>query len=190
MNNEDILTICGLVGAALLETQKVEFLVHGIVSHLMHVDELSSKKQLKGLSPKVFLSDDPKDRKKRRQTLGVLVGAIKIVSEKTIAIDEERLSLYLDNRNTFVHGFWREYLKNEMDIDGGLAFINSYISETDHWNKMFKGILGLFMRASATNEGRTEELSQMNTMDEEVAYFLAYEKLNKAKQQGPSAGTR
>jgi len=71
----------------------------------MQIDELSANKRLKGLSPKVFLSDEPKDKNKRRQTMDNLIGAIKIVTGKSFRIDEKRLSIYLKNRNLFVHEF-------------------------------------------------------------------------------------
>jgi len=169
--NNNQLELCSLAGAALLDSQKLEFLIHGIVSSLMHIKDISKDGRLKGLTATVFLSENPEGKKKRKQTLGVIIEAIKKTS---LIIDEEGLEKYLISRNEFIHSLWRNYFKNGVrDNEGCLVFINNYIKETEHWMKVFKGLLSLLMQAAYEKEGRQAELLKKDMRDKEVDYYLS-----------------
>lgn len=60
MENINIYT---LIGATLLEIQKFEFLIHGLVSHFKN-DILKTHKQFKDLNANNFLSNLEEDKKK------------------------------------------------------------------------------------------------------------------------------
>lgn len=143
---------CGML---LIEVQKVEFIIHGLVSHF-NENILKTNKQFEKLTPRIFLDDDENSKKKRKQTLGNI---IKILLENNDFFNDSELNIYVKNRNVFVHSFWREFLSgtkidNREEVLNCLKFIIEFSKENIKWKSLFKGLLYLFAVVSAEKENR------------------------------------
>ena len=135
----ELYQLCGLV---LISLQETEFIIHGIVSHF-NENLLKSNKNFKELTPRAFLDDDTESRKKRRQTLGVIIG---FFSDTSKAFNHHELNVYVSDRNRFVHTFWRDFLgKNRIsekqEVEKAISFVLDLYKSNIKWNHIFKGLL-------------------------------------------------
>jgi hypothetical protein len=126
------------IGGALLATQRVEFLTHGIISHYKTIKE---EKEFKNLTPRVFLDDTPENRKLRKQTLGQIFRILKKTPNLSIECELEE---YLEKRNILIHELWRKYFKNNSE-DLNLASVNEFcvdfIDRSSKIEKYYKGLM-------------------------------------------------
>ena len=147
---------CGIL---LFETQKVEFIIHGLVSHFNKYI-LKTNKQFEKLTPRIFLDNDENSKKKRKQTLGL---RIKILLENNNFFNELELNTYVKNRNIFVHSFWREFLSgtkstNRDEVLNAIKFVMEFSKENVKWKSLFKGLLYLFAIVASEKENRSIDL--------------------------------
>ena len=86
-------------GIVLLSIQKTEFIIQGIVSHF-NQDLLDKNKNFKNLTPRVFLDNDEDSKKKRKQTLGII---LRFLTDSTDLFEYEELNEYtgLSYKNLF-----------------------------------------------------------------------------------------
>lgn len=177
MENINIYT---LIGATLLEIQKFEFLIHGLVSHFKN-DILKKHKQFKDLDANNFLSNLEEDKKKRKQTLGQV---IQVLKENFELRNGNELEECLHNRNIFVHHLWREFFyKNSYNIQECKEFLEKLNKQIDYWTKVFKGMLYVIMMTvlkMQTKEIQEEKIrsNYLETFEPYKQYeYLFYETL-------------
>ena len=138
---DDILyTLCGVT---MIQIQKSEFSMLGMVS-LMKENLLKTDKSFKNLNPTRFLSDLPSDRKYRRQTLGQIIGFLKINLK---IFNPDSLDEYLKKRNDFIHNFWNDYLKNKNDKITAIRFVISVLKDSMKWESIFKGFIYIVIKS-------------------------------------------
>ena len=174
LNDSELLSClyecCGIL---LIETQKVEFIIHGLVSHF-NENILKTNKQFEKLTPRIFLDNDENSKKKRKQTLGLIV---KILLENNDFFSDTELNMFVKNRNIFVHSFWREFLfgtkiKNREGIINGLKFIIEFSKENIKWKSLFKGLLYLFAFEASKKENK--EIGLFNEYESNFKDLLDY----------------
>ncbi|HLP34228.1 MAG TPA: hypothetical protein VK202_12175 [Bacteroidia bacterium] len=94
-----------VIGETLIKVQTVEWALHGIVA--IASKHSKAKSRFKHLTMESFLSDDVENKKQRKQTLGQIKEFLQAVDFFREDIDEE-IELFVDNRNTFIHDFYRQ----------------------------------------------------------------------------------
>lgn len=152
--------VVGFIGATLLEMQRFEFFVHGLVAHFK---TLQNHKRFKGLNAEIFLSDSEINKKKRKQTLGQIFGVLKI--DLSLFYTNE-LDDYLNNRNILIHDFWRDFVRTDRyEEKRVLSFLNNLNNSTEEWIKVFRGLMS--MMAKNAYENSSEEMKK-----EKKAKFL------------------
>lgn len=147
---------CGIL---LIEAQKVEFIVHGLVAHF-NKNILKTNKKFEKLTPRIFLDDDENSRKNRKQTLGNIIN---ILLKNNTFFNESELNQYVQNRNIFVHSFWRDFLsgtkiESREEILNSIKFLMEFSKENIKWRSLFKGLLYLFAVICAENENKDIDL--------------------------------
>ena len=147
---------CGII---LIEVQKVEFIIHGLVAHF-NKNILRTNKQFEKLTPRIFLDNDEKSRKTRKQTLGNIIN---ILLKNNDFFNDSELNEYVKNRNIFVHSFWRDFLsgnkiENREEILNAMKFLMEFSKENIKWKSLFKGLLYLFAVVCAEKENKDVEL--------------------------------
>lgn len=158
-NNPDQ-NFCTLVGITLIQLQRTEFLIQGIISHFNR-SILDKDKRFKSLTPEAFLSNDIIGKAARKQTLGVL---FKFLKQETPFFDADKLDLFLQNRNKFVHNLWREEMGKKSN--GNLwneqaeLFVSNFSQEIIQWQGIFKGMMLLFMENLASKHGRENDIAE------------------------------
>lgn len=141
-----------IIGRTLVKVQIFEFLVHGIVSHFK--PEILNKTALAGLTAKVFLSSDKEDKRKRKQTLGQILDAIRKGAK--FAYWEE-LDHYLAMRNDFVHHFWRDYISKGFDREICIQFLMTLEMQTEEWTRVFRGLLSVMGKGIMSRHSSEEQ---------------------------------
>ena len=100
-----------LLGKSLFFAQKVEFVLHGIASHLGHLEEAKKDKLFSNITARDFLSNDPEKRKLRKSTLGQIY---KLFGDRLL-INNIAFDLFVEERNFFAHEFFRATSNNSTE---------------------------------------------------------------------------
>lgn len=141
MKNEIDIELQAHIGRVLLNVQKFEYLVHGLVSHFK--PELLDKTFMKGMTAKIFLSGEPADKKKRKQTLGQVFASLK---HGAPFLYWDELDSYLESRNIFIHHFWRDYISKNFDPHKCKTFVSQLDTQTQEWTNVFRGLLSVMAK--------------------------------------------
>jgi hypothetical protein len=169
---------CALVGLTLIQVQRTEFIIQGVISHFDSAI-LSKDKRFKDLNPQNFLADSEEGKKSRRQTLGVL---FELLRKNATFFDEGKLESYLSNRNKFVHSFWREEISGKQNTDNwnlqAAEFTRDFLLETLEWQKVFKGMMYLMVKVIAEESPLSEDAKKkaaelLETLEPSVTNFMA-----------------
>lgn len=156
-----------LLGISLLEIQKVEFALYGVVSHLTHLPEGRGWK-FNGLSPENFLRGDPEQLK---ATLGQLDKAF----GSLLKISCDRFKELIENRNIIAHNYWRmsrKGIRGARTLENPEAFLLEFIEQCQYWKKVINGLLYAFMLAAAKESGRESEVILDSMQTEELKTYL------------------
>ncbi len=128
-----------LMGLCLFSSQRIEFMLQALIGLFSRG---FNDKQYKSITPSSFYEDSPSGKKLRKKTLGALT----IKTKEFDIIDSERLEVYVKNRNYIVHNLWREKLNESLNgekIDECIELCNSFIAETDKFERSFYGFLNV-----------------------------------------------
>ena len=161
----DRITEATLLGAALLEAQKLEFALYGIASHLR--PEALTDKRLKNIDPEKFLRGDPKDLK-------VTFGQLKNALGDKLFLSSVEFDKLVQDRNLLAHSYWRLSRSNIRDahkIEDPEVFLISFQSDCRRWQSIISGLLGVMMKSVATTNDCLDEL---NLSDKQLADMQIY----------------
>lgn len=145
-----------LLGLSLYAAQKFEFGLYGIASHMSHLPEAKKDRRFANLTPDVFLSSDPKDKEKRKATLGQIC---ELFGDRLLLSSDE-LESFVANRNLIAHDFWRAVrpLRGHVEISNPNEFLRDFIRSAQEQTSTLQGLLSHLMEAAAKKEGRSEEI--------------------------------
>ncbi|NDK57380.1 hypothetical protein [Pontibacter fetidus] len=150
--------IIALTGSTLLQIQRTEFIIQGLIAHLKS-DILQNNKAFKNLTPLTFLSDNEEAKKCRRQTLGVL---LEFFNKEVNLLNERKLETFLINRNKLVHSFWREEISNRSNpsknFEIAYIWLKNLHNEAIDIEKTFKGLLYIFIETLAKKHNKSDEM--------------------------------
>lgn len=146
-----------LLGLALYAAQKFEFGLYGIASHMSHLPEAKKDRRFANLTPDVFLSVDPKDKEKRKATLGQIC---ELFGDRLLLASDE-LEGFVVKRNLIAHDFWRAVrpLRGYTEIPNPNEFLREFIRAAQKQTSVMQGLLSHLMEAAAQKEGRSDEFS-------------------------------
>lgn len=135
-HNEKLMEELAMIGAAVLSSQRVEFLLYGLISHLgeYHKD---LDKRFRNLDPEKFLRGKVSDLK---ATLGQLVDAY----GDNLLLTTEDLVEFVQQRNLIVHSYWRLTKSNIRDgecLENPFQFLKNFLAKCDHWEKVLRGLM-------------------------------------------------
>lgn len=161
------------IGIVLIDIQRTEYIIHGIVSHF-NESLLKKNKTFKNLSPRIFLDNDEKSKSSRKQTLGQIIN---FLLDTTSFFDPVELNQFINNRNKFVHNYWREFLSNNrlpdrVYIENALKFTLEFGKENMKWQFIFKGFMYSIIEAIAKLENK--EISQFQDLKKYQQDFIDY----------------
>lgn len=145
-----------VVGAAVLASQRVEFLLYGLIAHVK--DKIKNEdKVFQGLTPENFLRGDPAAL---RATLGQLVRAFGDI----LPLTTKELKQFVEDRNLIVHNYWRltkSGIRDGAHLENPLGFVIRFLNQCARWEEILKGILAYLRLSSAGGDeqkaGITEE---------------------------------
>lgn len=130
------------LGHTLIKVQKVEY---GMLGSILLIKDtiVQTDKNFKNLNPQRFFSTDPNDKEYRKQTLGMIISFFK---NKIKIFDTDKLDLYLNQRNDFIHNFWRNHLSHgrssqRSEIINGYKFALTVYRSSLEWESIFKGFI-------------------------------------------------
>ena len=156
-----------MVGAAVLASQRVEFLLYGLVAHL-NEQARGQDRKFKNLSPENFLRGDVRNL---RATLGQLV---KTFGDKLLLTTAE-LEQFVNDRNLIVHNYWRltkSGIEGTQRLEEPEKFLMTFLHKCDHWEKVLRGVMVRMRIQIAKNVGN-EENAQVTAGDQQ--YMEYYE---------------
>ena len=163
--NQDILTECATIGAAVLASQRIEFLLYGLVAHVKPELKRSDKK-FRYLTPESFLRGDPSDL---RATLGQLAKAY----GTKLLLSANDLEAFVRNRNLIVHDYWRlsrARIRDGATLENPMAFLQQFLADCLHWEGILRGVLATMRVSVAQETGSEQEFSltpeDLNYMDQ------------------------
>ena len=161
-----------LLGLALYAAQKYEFGLYGIASHMSHLPEAKKDKRFARLTPDIFLSPDPKDREKRKATLGQMC---KLFGNR-LFLSSDDLEEFVSNRNLIAHDFWREIrpLRGRTGIPNPNEFLRNFIRSTEQQTSAMLGLLSHLMEAAAKRQDQPEDVL---LTERDLEYRKAFESL-------------
>lgn len=168
-----------LMGKALFNAQKVEYILYGIASHLSHLDEAKKDTIFSQITAKDFLSDDPEKQHLRKATLGRLYHLF----GKKLLLSNQAFDTFLSERNFIVHNFFRS-LSRENSIDSHHKRLNDFIELAELTEKALRGLLSELTEAAATKEGRSKEFQLTADDKTNRKYYKAFIALNMLADQG------
>lgn len=173
MSDIDIDEICWL-GGAVISSQKLEFAIYGIISHMSHTPAAQKQKRFKELTPEQFLRGDIKNLK---ATLGQLIEVFgDQLNIKTAEFDD-----YVITRNLIIHNYWRithtNFRDDQFQIEDKILFLRTFVEKTDKLTSIIRGLLTYLKIAAATKEDRLDEITLSETNKKDMAAF----QLNAAK---------
>ncbi|MEO0012938.1 MAG: hypothetical protein RLZZ535_1327 [Cyanobacteriota bacterium] len=159
-----------LLGAAIISAQKLEFALYGIVSHLSHLPEARKEKRFRELTPEEFLRGDMEDLK-------ATLGQISTAFGDTLLMSNEELNQFIKDRNLIAHNYWRltkTSIRNADKLNDPEAFLKKFITNSDQWTAIVRGLLYKLMEAAAEKEGRTSEISFNEQQIADIATYSAH----------------
>ena len=137
-----------LIGMAIIGAQRVEFLLYGLGSHLVHLPDYRGKR-FREMDPEVFLRGDPNNLKEMLSRLVQAFGG-------KLLLNEGEIRQFVDDRNLIAHNCWRltkANLKGGYRLNDPKEFLVGFIQKCDHWGKVLKGLLALARQEAATWKG-------------------------------------
>ncbi len=146
-----------LLGLSLFASQRFEFGLYGIASHLSHLPEAKKDRRFANLTPDVFLSSDPKDKERRKATLGQICELF----GDPLLLSSEELESFIAKRNLIAHDFWRAVrpIRGHVEISNPNEFLRDFIRSAQKQISALLGLLSNMVEIAAKNEGRLEEIS-------------------------------
>ncbi len=178
-NQDKVLRECALIGAAVLDAQKVEFALYGVISHLAE-HARSRDKRFKNLDPEKFLRGDVKDLK---ATLGQLIKAY----GHQLLLTTEELSQFVEDRNLIMHSYWRltkARLRGGSHLENPEEFLIQFAKKCRHWNKVLRGLIALMKRQTAKKLSKEREI----TLSAEELSCIRYYEQNAEKHLAQQSG--
>ena len=177
-NDEKRLEECAMIGAAVLCSQRIEFLLYGLISHLGE-DHKDQDKRFRNLDPEKFLRGNVRDLK---VTLGQLVDAY---GDKLL-LSTEDLVKFVEQRNLIIHSYWRLTKSNIRDgerLENSVQFLKNFLDECGHWEKVLQGLMATMKVAISKKAGdrlesqiTAEEQCNMEYYTKNVEKHLAQKK--------------
>lgn len=160
-----------LCGGTLIQIQISEYAMLGLIAHLKE-ELLESDRSFRDLNSQRFISNDPDDKEYRKQTLGTIIRFLKN-NVKLFSVDD--LNSYLDNRNDFIHNFWRLYLSNNREKIRSeklkaFKFVISVYKDSIKWTSIFKGFIYACAVSIATKNGKS--IDPFKSLQEHYQTFL------------------
>ena len=153
-------------GKLLVKVQFFEQLVKIFVS-LLNKDIKSKNKAISNLCYKDILNDDIP---KRKQTLGVLMIAVKNVIK---SFDNKEFEELLEKRNIFIHKLHKIYLSNDIKNNNTDEDLEKFILElwnlTDKYTDIFTGLISLSTKFITNNK---INLSGIEEYEKDLLKFL------------------
>ena len=156
-----------MVGAAVLASQRVEFLLYGLVAHL-NDQARGQDRKFKHLNPEDFLRGDVRNL---RATLGQLV---KTFGDKLLLTTAE-LEQFVNDRNLIVHNYWRltkSGIEGTKRLEEPEKLLMTFLHKCDHWEKVLRGLMVRMRIQIAKNVGN-EENARITAEDQQ--YMEYYE---------------
>ena len=155
-----------LLGAALIEAQKLEFALYGIAVHLK--PEFLTNKRLKNIDPEAFLRGDPNNLK-------VTFGQLKKEIGDLLCLSSEDFDKLVEDRNLLAHNYWRlsqSGIHDAHKIENPKAFLVTFQLDCRRWNSILSGLLAVMLKkvATANNCLDTLDLSDKQIADIEIYY--------------------
>ena len=166
-HGEKLLEEWAMIGAAVLCSQRIEFLLYGLISHLGE-DHKDQDKKFRNLDPEKFLRGNISDLK---VTLGQLVDAY---GDKFL-LSTEDLVEFIKQRNLIVHSFWRLTKSNIRDserLENPGQFLKNFLAKCEHWEKVLRGLMAT-MKVAISKKAEDQVESQIT--GEEQRYMEYYE---------------
>ena len=152
--SEDVLRECAMLGAAVLATQRVEFLLYGLVAHVK--PELKrTERRFRDLTPESFLRGDPSEL---RATLGQLARAY----GRRFLLSTDELEAYVKNRNLIAHDYWRlskGSIPNGAALENPIKFLQRFIEDCQRWEEILRGVLAHMKMGVAQKIGGEQEIT-------------------------------
>lgn len=166
----DLVDECTLLGASLLEAQKVEFALYGLISHLSHAYDGKKDKRFTELTPEKFLRGTVDDLK-------LTLGQLETAFGKKLLISNDELSQFIKHRNLIVHNYWRltkTNIKGGEKLENPQEFLKSFVQKCQYWQSVINGFLWLLMKAVAEKEGRISEISLTDEQQNQIESYYKH----------------
>jgi hypothetical protein len=124
---------------------------------MSHLPEAKKDRRFANLTPDVFLSSDPKDKEKRKATLGQIC----VLFGDRLLLSSDELENFVMNRNLIVHEFFRAVrpLRGHIEIPNPNEFLRNFIHSAQRQDSAMQGLLSHLIEEAAKKEGRSEEIS-------------------------------
>lgn len=166
-----------LLGAAIYMVQRFEFGLYGLAAHYSHIPAAKKDKQFRDLDPEKFLRGDLSD-------LRATLGQISYTFGNQFHLAGDFLDEFLEKRNIIVHRFWR--FNNDRASEAPFAdpdeYLQEFITESEHWIKVLRGIYSLVTEGAAKKEGRESEYVRSEQDDECVRIFEEFVGIQNLRQ--------
>ena len=179
--NEELLRECAAVGGAVLAAQRVEFLLYGLVSHFK---DDQRKGQFRDLTPESFLRGDLAGL---RATLGQLA---REYGEKLL-LSREELDRFVKNRNLIAHDYWRmarSGIHGGERLDNPNLFLQQFLRDCDHWERILMGVLVKMKRVSAAKIGIDQNVVLTSEEFMHMAYYVQHVRSHVFRDVGSDNG--
>ena len=172
---------CAMVGAAVMASQRVEFLLYGLIAHLNDQAKVQDRR-FSNLNPENFLRGDVRDL---RATLGQLVS---VYGDKLLLTTTE-LEQFVKDRNLIVHSYWRltkSGIEGAERLENPEKFLVTFLHKCEHWEKVLHGLMVHMRIRIAMNLGNKEN-AQVTIEDQQYMeyYDRNAEKHMKLKESDP-----
>jgi len=173
-----------LLGAAIYSVQKFEYGLYGLASHYTHLQEAQNDRRFRDLDPEKFLRGDLSEL---RATLGQIARTF----GNNFYLEGEFLDSFLEKRNIIVHRLWRlnNDRRDEAPFDDLDVYLQEFVDECEHWNKMLRGIYSLVAEGAAIKEGREAEFIRTEQDAECIRLFETFIGVQKLREMVRNAAT-
>lgn len=155
-----------IIGITMIQIQKSEFSMLATISQFKE-SLLKTDKSFKDFNLTRFLSNEPSDKKYRRQTLGQIIGFLKVNLK---IFNPDALDDYLSKRNNFIHNFWSDYLNNKNDKVAAVRFVISVFKDSIKWDSVFKGFFYVYFQSM--NEQNKDKVNSVDHLETHFQTFL------------------
>ena len=148
-----------LLGKAVLMSQKLEFVLYGLIAQAYHLPNIKRDKRFAHLTPQDFLSIDPEKRKLRKATLGQVIKGFYDMAFFSMT----ELESIAERRNFIAHELWRALEVDKIKVfPGGVAdpdeFLIQFTQDCEEWISILRGFLSIIIESGMKNLGRESEL--------------------------------